>query len=156
MKSRFYRFIAVCGIAGYAPIAPGTFGSAVALPIDWALREFSPLWIHGLGIVAVTLLGVKAGSVVEKELRQKDPSMVVVDELAGMLITLFALPVSWMGVAVGFLLFRLFDIVKPYPCRKAEALPGGWGIMMDDVIAGVYANLVLRGASLIWPALLTS
>ena len=154
MKIGIYRFIAVCGIAGYAPIAPGTFGSAVAIPIDWSLREFSPLWIHGLGILAVTLLGVKVASVVEKELRQKDPSMVVIDELAGMLITLFALPVNWLGVVIGFLLFRLFDIVNPYPCRKAEELPGGWGIMMDDVLAGLYANLCLRGASVIWPALL--
>jgi len=82
-----------------------------------------------------------------------DPGVVVIDEVVGMLLTLAFVPVGWAGVLAGFVLFRLFDIIKPYPCARAERLPGGWGIMADDVLAGVYANVVLRVASVLVPAL---
>jgi phosphatidylglycerophosphatase A len=110
--------------------------------------------IHGIVIALVIVVGVWVAGVVEKESSKKDPSVVVVDEVAGMLLSLYLIPLSWTGLIVGFFVFRLFDIVKPYPCRRVEKLHGGVGIMADDLIAGVYTNIVLRLASLVWPALL--
>jgi len=149
-------FLATGAYVGFSPIAPGTAGSALAILIDRGLRLTESNLVYGLAVVFFSVTGVLASNVAEKHFAKKDPSHVVVDEIAGMLLTLFLIPVSWMGLLVGFLLFRLFDIVKPFPCRRAERLAGGLGIMADDLIAGVYANLVLRLASLVWPALLVA
>jgi phosphatidylglycerophosphatase A len=138
---------------GYFPIAPGTAGSAVGVFLDQVLRTGFSTVTHGLVILIFTLVGVKVASIVEESLGQVDPSLVVVDELAGMLLSLYLLPLSWWGLFVGFLVFRLFDIVKPFPCRQAEKLHGGTGIMLDDLIAGLYTHLVLRLAIVFWPAL---
>jgi phosphatidylglycerophosphatase A len=108
---------------------------------------------HGVAILIVTVIGVKAATIVEESSKQTDPSLVVVDELAGMLLSFYLLPLSWLGLLVGFLLFRLFDIIKPFPCRQAERLHGGTGIMLDDLIAGLYTHLVLRLMIVFWPAL---
>jgi phosphatidylglycerophosphatase A len=128
--------------AGYAPIAPGTFGSAVGLLLWWWLPE-SPA-IQLLAILVVFALGTWSGSVAERHFKRTDPSHVVLDEVLGMLITMFMNPVGWIGALVAFLLFRLADIIKPYPANRLEALHGGFGIMADDAMAGVYANLALR------------
>ena len=128
--------------AGYAPIAPGTWGSAVGLLLWFALP--STIWIQALAIVAVLVAGVWSGGVAEHHFGRTDPGQVVIDEVAGMLVTLFLNPVGWIGAAGGFLLFRAADIVKPFPARRLERLPGGLGIMADDVMAGIYANLALR------------
>jgi phosphatidylglycerophosphatase A len=146
-------FLATGAYVGFSPIAPGTAGSALAILIDRGLRLTESNIAYGLAIAFFSVAGVMASNVAEKHFAKKDPSHVVVDEIAGMLLTLFLIPVSWIGLLVGFLLFRLFDIIKPFPCRRAESLEGGMGIMADDLIAGVYANLVLRLAILIWPAL---
>jgi phosphatidylglycerophosphatase A len=122
---------------GLVPRAPGTAGSLGAVPLYLLVVG------HGRGAVvavalAVTLVGVWAASVVARELGTKDPQVVVVDEVAGILVTMAPVSAaSWRSVAVGFLLFRLFDIVKPWPVRRLEALPGGWGIVLDDVAAGL-------------------
>lgn len=124
---------------GKVPRAPGTAGSLGAVPLYLLVAP------HGRGAVAVTgaaiaLVGVWAASVVARDLGAKDPQVVVVDEVAGMLVTLAPLSaVSWRGVAVGFLLFRLLDATKPWPLRRLETLPGGWGIVLDDVGAGLIA-----------------
>ena len=97
-----------------------------------------------LTIVVVFALGSWSGSVAERHFRTTDPSHVVLDEVLGMLITLFMNPVGWIGALLGFLLFRVADIIKPYPANKLEALHGGVGIMADDAMAAVYANLALR------------
>ncbi len=102
-------------------------------------------------IIVVTLAGVWASGVTERTGGISDPSYVVIDEVAGQLITLFLLPFSWKILIAGFFLFRIFDIIKPFPGRQAEKLHGGWGIMMDDVIAGVYGNLVLWLIVHFWP-----
>src|SRR5215831_7771662 len=128
--------------AGYAPIAPGTWGSAVGLLLWFALP--STIWIQALAIVAVLVAGVWSGGVAEHHFGRTDPGQVVIDEVAGMLVTLFLNPVGWVGAFVGFLLFRAADIVKPFPARRLERLHGGFGIMADDVMAGIYANLALR------------
>jgi phosphatidylglycerophosphatase A len=127
---------------GYVPFAPGTFGSAVGLLL-WAGLPSSPL-IQGIAIVAIFVIGSWSGSVAERHFGRIDPGQVVVDEVAGMLVTLFLVPVGWLGAFGGFLLFRIADIVKPYPANRLERLPGGLGIMADDVMAGIYANMALR------------
>jgi phosphatidylglycerophosphatase A len=126
----------------------------VGVVLDPILRGVLPSLIHGSIIVLVTVVGVWAASIAEKESATKDPSSVVIDELAGMLLSFYLIPLSWIGLLLGFLVFRLLDIVKPFPCRQAERLPGGLGIMADDIIAGLYTNILLRIASLLWPALL--
>jgi phosphatidylglycerophosphatase A len=95
-------------------------------------------------IVALFGLGVAAASRTEQVARRKDPSIVVVDEVVGMLVALWALPFQAGEAVAAFLCFRLFDIAKPFPIRRLEAQPGGWGIMLDDVVAGLYANAVVR------------
>jgi len=131
--------------SGYSPIAPGTAGSVVGLLLFWpvALTLAWP-WAAAATFV-LFLLAVQAAAVVEKEAGLKDPGIVVVDEIVGIWVTMLAVPWTPAYIAGGFVLFRLFDVVKPFPARTAESrLPGGWGIVCDDVVAGVYANLVLH------------
>jgi phosphatidylglycerophosphatase A len=148
-------FVATGAYTGFFPFAPGTFGSALAILIDRGLRATGSELAYGLVVVAVSVGGVLSSRIAEEHFSRKDPSHVTVDEVAGMLVSLYLIPVSLLGLLVGFLLFRLLDIVKPFPCRRAEKLHGGLGIMADDLIAGVYVNLLLRLASLVWPALLS-
>jgi phosphatidylglycerophosphatase A len=132
---------------GYAPLAPGTFGSAVGLLVWWLLPS-SPV-AQAAAIVAMFVAGSWGGSVAERHFGRTDPGQVVIDEVMGMLITLFLNPVGWTGAIAGFFLFRLFDVIKPYPANRLEKLHGGIGVMADDAMAAVYANLVLR-AALYW------
>jgi phosphatidylglycerophosphatase A len=127
---------------GYAPFAPGTFGSAAGLAV-WAAIGPSPT-LDAIAIVMLFGLGAWSGSVAERHFGRTDPSAVVIDEVMGMLITLFMNPVGWRGALVAFLLFRLFDVIKPYPANRLESLRGGVGIMADDAMAAVYANVALR------------
>lgn len=128
--------------AGFAPKAPGTFGSAVGLLLWWLLPA-SPV-VQFVAIVVVFAAGAWSGSVAERHFGKSDPGQVVIDEVLGQLITMWMNPVGWGGALAGFLLFRAMDIVKPYPANRLEALHGGLGIMADDAMAGVYANLALR------------
>jgi phosphatidylglycerophosphatase A len=136
----------VLGI-GYAPVAPGTFGSAAGLVVWWLLPG-SPI-VQAVAIVAIFIAGSWAGSVAERHFGRADPGQVVIDEVMGMLMTLFLNPVGWRGAIAGFFLFRLFDVIKPYPANRLEQLHGGIGVMADDGMAAIYANLVLR-AALYW------
>lgn len=134
--------------SGYFPIAPGTAGSAAAIPVYVLLRWLDLPWLDAVVIVGLCVAGFWAGSVAAAHYGREDPGYVVLDEVVGMLLTLAFIPLTWSGVLAGFLLFRLFDIVKPPPARQLERLPGGVGIMLDDVMAGIYANIALR--LLIW------
>ena len=137
---------------GYLPLAPGTWGSLVGVLIFLLIGRLSDarttfLLASLVVIVLVTLAGIWAASQVERLMQRKDPGRVVVDEVAGQLISL--LPLAWVDgafsgwwVIVSFILFRFFDIVKPYPARRFEALKGGLGIMADDLVAGVYGALI--------------
>ena len=149
--TRFGVFIATCGYVGYAPIAPGTFGSAVGLVLFWLVRSYGSVPLEMAVMAVVFGLGVWSGSVAERHFRGVDPGPVVVDEVFGMLVTLAFLPVSVTGAIVGFLVFRVLDIVKPWPARRLEALHGGIGIMADDGMAAVYGNVVMRGLIAIAP-----
>jgi len=124
---------------GYAPIASGTFGSIPAIVVAWWLRN-SSLYVLLLAVI-LFVLGVAASDRVAKSLGREDPSEITVDEFVGMLLAFLWHPMTLLSVIVIFVLYRLFDIFKPFPARQCESLPGGLGIMADDVVAGVYANL---------------
>ena len=126
---------------GYFPVAPGTVGSLAALPLVWALFRVggSPLVLAGL--VLVTAAGLAWAGVAARGFGKPDPGAIVVDEIAGQMLSLLFLVPTAGALGVGFLLFRLFDIWKPWPCRRLESLPGGSGIMADDLMAGIYANI---------------
>jgi phosphatidylglycerophosphatase A len=130
---------------GYVPFAPGTMGTIVGLLV-WAVLPGSPA-IHAVTIALMFVVGSWSGSVAEMHFRREDPGPVVIDEVMGMLITLFLNPVGWLGALTGFLLFRAFDVIKPYPSNRLERLPGGIGVMADDAMAAVYANLALRACA---------
>ena len=127
---------------GYLPLAPGTFGSMLGLGVWWLLPQ-TPL-VQGAAITVLFAAGCWAGTVAERHFGKTDPRHVVIDEVLGMLITLFLIPVGWPGALGAFLLFRLADIVKPFPSNRLEGLPGGLGVMADDAMAAIYANLALR------------
>ena len=143
LRTRAGLAIATALGAGYAPLAPGTFGSAVGLLLWLALPDIH--WAQVLAIVVTSVVGTWSGSVAEEHFNRRDPGQVVVDEVAGMMVTLAFNPLpSFAWAAAAFVLFRAADIVKPFPVNRLERLPGGIGIMADDLAAGVYANLALR------------
>jgi phosphatidylglycerophosphatase A len=150
--TRLAVFIATVGYCGYFPFAPGTVGSAAGL-VCYLL-----VWWTGSPLVEVALiiglfaLGTWASTTAERYFGGIDPGPVVIDEVVGMLITLAFIPVGWSGALAGFVLFRIFDVIKPYPANKLEAMHGGLGVMADDAMAAVYANITLRGLMWLFPA----
>jgi phosphatidylglycerophosphatase A len=137
--------------SGYSPIAPGTAGSLVGLALFWPMSGL--FWPVLLAAIAVLfLLGVHCASRVAAQVGRKDPGIVVVDEVAGMWVTLLAVPFTPVTAALGFVAFRVMDVFKPWPARQLEGLPGGWGIMADDIMAGVYANLLVQVLLRAWSA----
>jgi phosphatidylglycerophosphatase A len=154
MMTRLAVVLATVGYVGHFPVAPGTAGSAAALLLYAMLRWIgSPPAVDVGVIVGLFAVGCWAGSVAEAHYGRTDPGYVVLDEVIGMLLTLLFVPVTWTGVLVGFLLFRGFDIVKPFPARQCERMHGGLGIMADDAVAGIYGNLALRLVIWVVPAL---
>jgi phosphatidylglycerophosphatase A len=164
-KPRLSFFIATaCGL-GYLPKVPGTWGSLAGLGLFWAFQpaikqlivqfhpdayfavaQFNPGVILTAGLsLFLAILGVWAAGQAAELVRSKDPQFVVIDEVSGQHLTYFLAlaPVNWKYLLLGFILFRVFDIWKPFPARQAESLPGGWGIMADDWVAAVYAALGL-------------
>ena len=142
--TRLAVFVATVGYCGYSPFAPGTVGSAAGLLF------YLLIWWTGSTLVEVGLIvalfgaGVWAGTTAERYFGGVDPGPIVLDEVVGMLITLAFIPVGWSGAVAGFFLFRLFDVLKPYPAGRFEQLHGGLGVMADDAMAAVYANVALR------------
>src|SRR6516164_3771353 len=148
-------WIATSGGVGFFPIWPGTVGAAVGLVAVAALQRL-PLTgarlsaILGLTASSIFSLGVWAAGRAEKFFGCHDPSPVVVDEVVGQMLTFLAWPdASWKVLLVGFALFRFFDIIKPFPAGRAEHLPEGWGIMTDDVVAGIYSMAGLSALGLV-------
>lgn len=138
------RIVATFGYVGHFPVAPGTLASAVGVAIAYSLRSF-PLWYLMIAL-GITILGFLAAGIVEKAEGKKDPGCIVIDEVAGMMISLFGLPLDLKVMVVGFFLFRAFDMFKIYPANKFEDMGGSFGIMSDDIMAGIYTNLVLQVA----------
>jgi len=144
-------FLGTVGGAGYFPVGPGTFASVATVAACVGAQAAGRQWTL-LAVAAILYLpGCWAASVCERVFQQHDPGRVVFDEVVGQLITLAAVPATaagvwkyWLG---GLILFRVFDIFKPWPIRRLERLPGGYGIMTDDVMAGVYGYGILKAAS---------
>jgi phosphatidylglycerophosphatase A len=135
---------------GYSPLAPGTFGAALGVGLFWLARGW-PLWAQVAGTVVLFFAGVAASGRLAVLLGKKDPGRAVIDEVAGMWVSLLLLPFDARTALVAFVAFRITDTVKPWPARQMESWPGGWGIMADDMMAGVYANLLVRVVLLAWP-----
>jgi phosphatidylglycerophosphatase A len=148
---RLALFIATCGYLGYFPLAPGTVGSAAGVALFCAIRAAGSTSLELGAILVLLLVGLWSGTVAEEHFGGIDPGPVVLDEVAGMLITLALLPVNATGVIAAFVLFRILDVVKPWPAGRFEALPGGLGVMADDTMAAVYGNLIMRGAIAVTP-----
>ena len=133
---------------GYGPIAPGTWGSLPGLGLAFGLDRCAGRWAVLGGGLFFAVAGVWAAGRAEALLGEKDPGRVVVDEIAGQMVTLLFLPTTMPMLVVAFLVFRVLDVFKPWPARRLEDLPGGSGIMADDLMVGLYANLILHGLAL--------
>ncbi len=141
LQQRVLGLATVWGV-GRLPKAPGTFGTVAAIPLA-ILTQWGGVWVEWGVLIGVCVVGTWAADEACRILGRKDPSEVVIDEVAGLLLTMIAAPVGWIWFVVGFVLFRLFDIWKPWPVNWLERLPGGWGVMADDLAAGGYAALVI-------------
>ena len=150
--TRLAVFVATVAYCGYFPIAPGTVGSAAGLVV------YLLVWWAQSPVLEVALIlglfgaGVWAGTTAERYFGGIDPGPIVIDEVVGMLITLAFIPVGWSAALAGFVLFRIFDVFKPYPAGRFERLHGGLGVMADDAMAAVYANISLRVVMWLLPA----
>jgi phosphatidylglycerophosphatase A len=127
---------------GLAPFAPGTFGSLAGLPLAWGIQQL-PDWGKWLAPLICFLIGVPICRIAARRLGLKDPGAVVFDEIAAFSVVFLAVKVNLVTSVLGFILFRIFDIAKPWPVRRLERLPGGWGIMADDFAAAAYAGGIL-------------
>jgi phosphatidylglycerophosphatase A len=134
--------LATCFGVGYVPVAPGTVGSLAGLVL-WVVLPHS-IQVQAAVILVIFAGGAWASGLAEQHFRATDPAPVVIDEVMGMLITLFMNPVGWLGAIAAFCLFRFFDVIKPYPADRLEQLAGGVGVMADDFMAAIYANVALR------------
>ena len=130
--------------SGYLPKAPGTWGSVAALPFAWAIVNFGGYWALAVASVAVFVVGIWASNVYMSKTGTHDPGAIVIDEVAGQWIVLLAAPLDPAAYFLGFVLFRVFDVLKPWPISWADNnIDGAWGVMMDDVLAGVTGLAVL-------------
>lgn len=143
-KAKLIVLAATGGGLGFLPFMPGTFGTIGAIPVVLLMSKLAPVF-YALGAAAFILLSFRVCSEAERIFASKDPSKVVIDEIAGTMVTFFWVPISPATVLVGFLLFRLFDIIKPFPAGYFDRSSwGGVSVVLDDVAAGVYANVALR------------
>jgi phosphatidylglycerophosphatase A len=142
------RWLATAGGLGYFPFAPGSLTSLVVVGLVWVAAP-STGWLLAAAALVIAA-GVWAAGLEEARVGRHDPTSVVIDEVAGMLVALIAAPPGLVWIAVLFLLFRVFDVWKPYPIDRLQDLPGGWGIVADDLLAGVYAMVLARLIHLVW------
>lgn len=129
---------------GYLPLMPGTFASFAYLLLHLFVVKDLPSYIHLFLIVVIFYIGVIFSSKAEEIFERKDPRTVVIDEVLGQMVSLFLIPSRTAPLIIGFILFRIFDVVKPFPCFEVQRIKGGWGIMLDDLFAGIWANIFLR------------
>lgn len=142
MKKSIVNFFATGTYTGYSPIMPGTVGTLWGVVIAYFTSSTPPL-VQGLVVATVLILSVYLSSAASRNSEKKDPSYIVCDEVAGVLVAFFLIPFNTLNVIIVFLLFRFFDILKPWPVGTADRkIEGGLGIVADDAIAGVYANVI--------------
>lgn len=154
VTTRLAVFICTFGYIGYFPVAPGTAGSVAGLVLFGALRAAGFGWGVDAALIATLLaLGIWSGTHAERHFGRTDPGPGVIDEVVGMLVTLFLIPVSWGTALTGFVVFRVLDVLKPYPARQFERFHGGMGMMADDVMSAAYGNLVMHVLVWLVPAL---
>ncbi len=144
VSDRIVLFFATWFCAGLIPFAPGTWGSLAALP--FAVGAYSlGVFFSCISIVLIVILSIPLSGMASRIMNREDPAPVVIDEVAGIFVTLFLIPVSWTSIISGFVLFRILDILKPFPAGLIDKkVKGGTGIVLDDVMAGIYANVCLR------------
>ena len=137
--------LATGGYVGYLPKAPGTWGTLVAIPVHLLIVRMEPLFYYFI-LALIVLTAIIISGMAEKIIDHKDPGIVVIDEIAGMLVALIGVPVTPLYLAAGFVLFRIFDIWKPFPIRYIDKhINGGTGIVLDDLLAGCFTLFILRG-----------
>jgi phosphatidylglycerophosphatase A len=141
---RLAFLVASAGGAGLSPIAPGTAGTLVALPLYWLLARYTPPEVYVLVSIALLVAGIAAATRVSRALAVTDPGVVVIDEVVGFLVTMTFVAPSAPAIVLGFVVFRLLDIFKPLGIDRLERMPLGLGIMMDDFAAGVLGNIIVR------------
>jgi phosphatidylglycerophosphatase A len=153
MKDRLcLAFASVCRL-GFIPGAPGTYASLLTTVLYYLVYRFSGNILPALHLSVVCLIslaGILASAEIHCSTGQEDPSFIVIDEVAGQLLTFLFLPMSWTNLILGFVAFRVFDMWKPFPIRKLESLGSGVGVMADDLLAGIYANVLLHLLNLLF------
>ncbi len=140
-RQQWVLALATCGRVGYLPAMPGTWGSLAALPLWWGLSHLGA-WGYGLALAVLLAISVWVTGAAQDYLGPDHPA-IVLDEMVGLLIALAGVPLKWPWIIIGFALFRLLDIWKPFPIKYCEKLPRGWGVVMDDAAAGLLARAAL-------------
>lgn len=137
-------FIATFSGIGYLPLMPGTFASFAYLVLYFFALKKVPFFIPVFLILIIFFIGVFFSTRAEKIFKKKDPRPIVIDEVMGQMVSLFLIPSRIVPLLIGFILFRIFDVLKPFPCFEVQKIKGGWGVMLDDLFAGIWANIFLR------------
>jgi phosphatidylglycerophosphatase A len=151
----FWTLLAAWGPCGLSPVAPGTVGTLGAVPLAWLVALVAPpWWAHAAFLAAFLALSVLASTRAGRYWQVVDASPIVIDEVIGYLVTMAFVPFSWPAALAGFALFRLFDVTKPWPASYFDRVKSGFGVVMDDVAAGVWAGGLLLGARALWPGVL--
>jgi phosphatidylglycerophosphatase A len=153
MRINWKRIIATGFGTGFLPIGPGSWGTFPGMLLCWMMQPLHPIF-YLLVIIILGRFGVYLATEVEKEFKKKDPGAIVIDEIVAFPITMFLIPLSVGTLALGFFLNRLFDTIKFWPCNRLEKLPGGWGIMLDDLAAAIYSCISMHIVVHYWPKLL--
>ena len=135
---------------GYSPIVSGTVGTLGGVVLYLLLNRYVQVPSYAVITVVIFILGIPASTRAEVIFDKKDSSKIVIDEVVGFMVTMLAIPLNWKYLVTGFILFRALDVIKPFPIRRLEAFDGGFGVMADDFIAGIYSNLIMHGIVYFW------
>jgi len=144
LRLKISEWIATCFKVGYLPFAPGTWGSVFAILLWWVLLKDLNTFIFGVVIIIFLLIGIVVSNIIIDQSGDHDPSHIIIDELVGQWLALFLLPEGFFNIAISFILFRFFDIIKPWPIRLIEKLPKGLGVMSDDLTAGLITLVLIQ------------
>ena len=144
MRLKISEWIATCFKVGYLPFAPGTWGSVFAILLWWVLLKDLNTCIFGAIIIIFLLIGIVVSNIIIDQSGDHDPSYIIIDELVGQWLALFLIPDGFFNIAISFILFRFFDIIKPWPIRLIEKLPKGLGVMSDDLTAGLITLVLIQ------------